>query len=124
MELPMRQLTIPIMLAGGLALGGCAQILPIAIGTAVNHGVGAATRAAADGMGNGSPSQQQQVRNAAANACGQRAAQHGQVTISDVQQAGNDTLRVYGIITANGSNEQRAFTCAFRTSDGQIIEFI
>jgi hypothetical protein len=120
----MRKPTIPIILAGGLALGGCAQVLPIVVGTAVNHGVGAATRAAADGIGNGSTSQQQQLRNAAANACGQRAAQYGQVTISDVQQAGNGTLRVYGIIAANGTNAQRAFTCAFRTSDGQITEFI
>jgi len=115
---------IPTTAAAALALGGCAQVLPIAIGTAVNHGVNAATRAAADGIGSGSPSQQQQLRNAAANACGQRAAQYGQVTISDVQPAGNGSLRVYGIIAANGTNPQRAFNCAFRISDGQITEFV
>lgn len=118
----MRKVLMPTVLAAGLTLSGCAAVLPAVIGTAVNQGISAATRAAASDRGSGLSPQQQQLRNAAANACGQQASQYGLVTISDVQQASRTTLRVHGIIAANGPNQQRSFTCSFR-NDGQITDF-
>lgn len=112
----MRKLMIPTLIAGGLALSGCASVLPMVLGTVVQQGIGAATRGSRAAI----PSPQ--LQNAAVNACVQQAAQHGQASATTIQQISNGTLRVVGTVAANGPFQQRSFACSYR-SDGRITEF-
>jgi outer membrane protein TolC len=116
----MRKLLVPILVGSGLTLSGCATVLPMVLGTVLQQGVGAAVGAATRGGGGVNTSQQ--LQDAAVNACRQQALQHGQATLTTMQQLSSSTLRVNGTIAANASYPQRSFTCSFR-SDGQITDF-
>ena len=114
----MRKLLIPTLLAGAMALGGCASVLPAVLGSVLQGGLGQG------GAGYGYPDQgygSQNFQQAAVNACGQQAARYGQVRISNVQQSSSSTLRVYGTVSTGGY-QQRNFACSFR-SDGRITDF-
>ncbi|HET9428875.1 MAG TPA: hypothetical protein VFO69_11000, partial [Allosphingosinicella sp.] len=68
----------------------------------------------------GSQSSGSGFQQAAVNACGNYAAQYGQVSVRDVRQQSRDTLRVYGLVGSNYGT--RNFECSFR-SDGRITDF-
>ncbi len=116
----MRKLMTLILVTSGLAISGCATVLPMVLSTVVSQGVGAAVGAGTRGGQSAIPTQQ--FQNAAMNACTQQASQHGQATVNTLQQIGSSTLRANGTIAANGSYPQRSFTCTFR-SDGRITDF-
>ena len=116
----MRKLMTPILVMSGLAISGCATVLPMVLSSVVQQGVGAAMGAAKRAGEGAVPSQQLQA--AAVNACTQQASPHGQATVNTLQQIGSGTLRANGTIAANGSRPPRSFTCTFR-SDGQITDF-
>jgi hypothetical protein len=101
--------------AGALALGGCMS------GPLGGGGMGGPLEAVlgqvlGGSQNNGGSSFQQ----AAINACGNHASQYGQVSIQDVRQQNNSTLRVAGTVGTNYG--RRNFECSFR-SDGQITDF-
>ena len=116
----MRKITISTILASTLLLGGCMTGLeglgggnPIGgvLGSVLGGGLG--TRDV--GYGNND------FERAAVNACGNQAAQYGQVSISSAERTSNYDVRVNGRIAQN-SYQQRRFTCSFR-SDGRITDF-
>lgn len=109
----MRKFYSALIAAGALALGGCMSPLGGGMGGPLEAVLGQVLGGAQNQ--NGSNFQQ-----AAINACGNHAAQYGQVSIQDVRQQSRDTLRVYGMV---GSNyDSRNFQCSFR-SDGRITDF-
>ena len=116
----MRKLMTATLVTSGLAVSGCATVLPMVLSTVVSQGVGAAVGAAKRAGENAIPPQELQA--GAVNACTQQASQHGQATVNTLQQMGRSTLRANGTIAANGSYPQRSFTCTFR-SDGKITDF-
>ena len=116
----MRKLTTAILVTSGLAVSGCATVLPMVLSTVVSQGVGAAVGAAKRAGENAIPPQELQA--AAVSACTQQASQHGQATVNTLQQIGRGTLRANGTIAASSSLPQRSFSCTFR-SDGKVIEF-
>ena len=111
----MKKLSLAIMLAGGLSLGGCAYGLGDPTG-GLGTVLGSVLGGGGGYQGQGGPTFQQ----AAIDACAAEASRYGQVRISNVQQSGSNTMRVYGTI---GNNyQQRGFGCSFR-SDGRITDF-
>ena len=113
----MRKSFLPVILAGSLALGGCTSVLPAVLGSVLQGGLGG-------GLGGGGYDQGyggQQFQQAAVNSCGQQASRYGRVSIADVRQVSNSTLRVFGRVDS-GNFQQRSFTCDFR-SDGRITNF-
>lgn len=112
----MRKLIFPTLMAGSLMLGGCATGYG-------NDPLAGILGSVLGGQGNrsASGSVNSQFETAAVNACGQQASQYGQVTISNVQQISNDTLRVDGRVGAN-TYQQRSWGCSFR-ADGRITDF-
>ena len=110
----MRKSHSAIIAAGALALGGC---MTSPLGGGMGGPIEAVLGQVLGGSQNSNGSNFQQ---AAINACGNHASQYGQVSIRDVRQQSNDTLRVYGVV---GSNyDSRNFECSFRT-DGRITDF-
>jgi predicted membrane-bound mannosyltransferase len=116
----MRKLVIPILLTSGLAISGCAAVLPMVLSTAVSQGVGAAVGAAKRSGQSAIPPQQ--LQEATVSTCTQQSSQHGQAAVKTVQQISSGTIRANGVIAANGSYPQRSFTCTYR-SDGRITDF-
>jgi len=124
----MRKMIAPFLLAGTLALGGCASgygadplgsILGGVLGGGLGGGYGSG--------GYGYPGQtggynNQNFQQAAVNACGSQASRYGQVQITNVQPSGSSSLRVYGTVRVNNGYQQRNFACTFR-SDGRISDF-
>jgi hypothetical protein len=100
-----RKIMMPALLAGSLAVSGCANPL----GSLLNTVLG--------GSGGGHNANFQQ---AAVNACGNQASQYGRVQIDNVSQRSSTTLRVHGRI--DDGYRIRAFTCDFR-DDGRIVSF-
>lgn len=109
----MRNMFIPITMAGTLLLGGCAAGLG---GNPLGDILGSVL-----GGGAGTQRGGTEFERAAVNACGQQAAQYGRVGITNVVQASRDTVRVDGRIETN-DGRQGQFTCTFR-SDGRIVDF-
>ena len=112
----MKKLTLAIIAAGSISLGGCAGFgdptggLGTVLGSVLGGGGG-------DGYyGQGGPDFQE----VAVDACGNQASRYGQVRITDVRQASRDTMHVHGTVSNNF--QQRSFGCAFR-SDGRITDF-
>ena len=102
----------PIMImAGVLALGGCASPL---------GGMGGPLESVLGSVLGGGQNNSGDFENAAANACGNHASQDGHASVRDVRQQSRDTLRVYGVVDTNRGN--RNFECSFR-SDGRITDF-
>lgn len=76
----------------------------------------------------------QNFERAAVNACAAQAQRYGRVSVDNVEQRGSRTVRVRGMIEANGGYtnagygsygarlERRTFDCSFR-SDGRITNF-
>jgi hypothetical protein len=112
----MRKLFLPIVLAGGLSLGGCttAGIAEQVLGSVLGGGLGGQGGYGQGGYGN------QSFQQAAVNACGQYAQQYGQVRIDNMQQGGS-VLRVYGTVQRS-QYDQRQFACDF-SSNGRITNF-
>lgn len=105
----MKRSAIPLLLAGSLALGGCAASIAAGV-------VGAAVRAA-------SPAPQQvgysaDLITSARDACRVRATQHGAVHIIDAEQGRGGRVRVWG--TVQDSRERRSFVCTY---NGQVAGF-
>ena len=115
----MRKAFFPVLMAGTLMLGGCAAYGndPLAgiLGSVLGGGLGGYDQGYGQGYGSNS-----QFQTAAVNACGQEAAQYGQVRVTDVRQMSRDTLRVDGQVSSN--YRQRSWACAFR-ADGRITDF-
>ncbi len=107
----MRQTWLPLLLAGSLALGGCqyAGLAPV-VADLVNQAAGERRYADED------------FGRAAAEACRGRAARHGRVAITRVEQDSSRTMRVRGTIEDPYQVQDRGFVCVFR-SDGRIAEF-
>ena len=116
----MRKRMTAILVSSALGISGCATVLPLVLSTVVQQGVGAAVGAAKRAGDNAIPPEQLQA--AAVSACTQQASQHGQATVTTLQQVGGSALRANGTIAANGSHPQRSFTCTFR-GDGKITDF-
>lgn len=113
----MRKSPAAILIAGALALGGCAT-------SPFGGGVGGPLEAVLGQVlgGNGSRDNGgSNFQRAAINACGNQASQFGQVQIRDVRQQSRNTLRVFGIVNTNFEGS-RNFQCSFR-SDGRITDF-
>lgn len=112
----MRKSPALILIAGALALGGCATgPLGGGMGGPLEAVLGQVLGGAGQNNNGGGQFQQ-----AAVNACGNHASQYGQVQVRDVRQQDRNTLRVYGVV---GSNyDSRNFECSFR-SDGRITDF-
>ena len=104
---------IPAMLAGSLALSGCATGYGNPIGGVLGSILGGGTGYSQDRLND--------FERAAANECAREASRYGQVRIERVDQRSRDTVVVYGRIGTRDSRRDQ-FTCAFR-SDGRIIDF-
>ena len=109
----MRNLSPITILAGALALGGCAMSPFGGMGGPLESVLGSV-------LGAGQNDGNNDFARAAVNACGNHASQYGQVQIRDVRQQSRDTLRVSGVVGSNYGN--RNFECSFR-SDGRITDF-
>ena len=82
-------------------LGGCvASVAASAVGMAVREA-------------QGDPVSNAELAPQAVAACTERAAEHGQVHIIDVQQRSIDRITVWG--TAGEGDERRSFECGFTT---------
>ena len=102
-----------LIMAGALALGGCATSPFGGMGGPLEQVLGSV-------LGAGQNDGNNDFARAAVNACGNHASQYGQVQVRDVRQQSRNTLRVYGIVGTNYGN--RDFECSFR-SDGRITDF-
>lgn len=103
-----------IVSAAALALTGCAYGLPgmggpDIVGQVLNNVLYPSSRDSSDFV------------NAAANACGEYASQYGRVSIVEVEQISNSSLRVHGFVDQGGLL-RRQFGCTFR-NDGRITDF-
>ncbi len=107
----MRKTWLPVVLVGSLALGSCqyAGLAPV-LAEVVNEAAG--KRGYAD----------EDFGRAAAEACRGRAARHGRVSITSVEQQSSSTMRVRGTIEDPYRVRDRGFVCLFR-SDGRIAAF-
>ena len=112
----MRKSVSALLVAGALALGGCASGYGGVGGPydVLGSVLGAAVGGSGYGYGN------QNFEQAAVNACGNYASRYGRVNISDVRQQSSNTLRVHGTVDNNYQRDD--FACSFR-SDGQITDF-
>ncbi len=107
----MRKTWLPVVLAGSLAVGGCQYVgLAPVLAEVVNQAAGERRYADED------------FGRAAAEACRGRAARHGRVSITGVEQHSSGTMRVRGTIEDPYQVRDRGFVCLFR-SDGRIAEF-
>ena len=126
----MNKLLLPTLAAGSLMLSGCAAGLggglggygggdPLAgiLGSVLSGGLGGGLGT----QGYRTNTSGSQFQSAAVNACGQQASQYGQVSVTNVEQVSNDTLRVDGRVSAS-AYQQRTWACAFR-ADGRITDF-
>lgn len=113
----MRTLMIPLLAATGLGLGGCAALLPAVIGTAAQHGLGAAVESAT----RGGAASTYKLESAAINGCRNQASQYGEATVRNVQKLSSTAMRVDGTVAPTGGGQQRTFTCTFRS--GQPLDF-
>ena len=101
----MKRSALPLLLASGLALGGCAASIAAGV-------VGAAVRAA-----NPPPAEvaySTDLLASAREACRARAAQHGAVHIIDSEQGRRGRVTVWG--TVQSPSDRRAFTCTYNGS--------
>ena len=101
----MRKAALALMLASGLALGGC--VASIAAGV-----VGAAVNASRSGRDTN-----EDLRQPAVAACTERAAQSGTVHIIDAEQRGG-RVTVWGTVT--DERDRRSFECTF---NGRVSGF-
>ena len=107
----MRNISVPLLIIGGLPLGAC-QYAGLAPGLAeVIHGASGERRHADEDFGR-----------AAAEACRGRAARHGRVDIGTVEAEGVGIMRVTGTIEDPYKVQDRRFVCLYR-SDGRIADF-
>ena len=113
----MHKKAVTVLLAGTLALGGCA-----AGPGGVNPWGDILGSILSGGAGQGYGNTNDQFQTAAINACGDQASRYGQVRITDVRQVSDSTLQVEGVIAVKDGYQQRSFTCSFR-SDGRITDF-
>ncbi len=115
----MRKSFAPLLIATTLGLSACASPLGGlggGMGGPLEAVLGSVLGGSQGGYGNNGGNFQQ----AAVNACGNEASRYGQVSVRDVRQQSNSTLRVYGVVGSNYGN--RNFECSFR-SDGRITDF-
>ena len=103
---------LSLLLALPLSLGGCA-----AVGFAP-----AMVEAARETAAAGSRYTDESFGPAAEEACRARAARHGRVEISRVEQHGGASMRVYGTVDRFGRSQGRSFACIFRR-DGNLPYF-
>ena len=124
----MRKSFLPVLMAGTLALGGCAGGLggmggPMdPVGAILGSVLSGAVGGGSGGYGQNSGYGNQSFQNAAVNACGSQASRYGRVSVTNVQQVSSSTLQVYGTVDVNGGFDRRPFVCNFR-SDGRITGF-
>lgn len=108
----MRRLIAPTLIAGALALGGCANSLGGVLGDILGT----------DGYDNGYNDRNlSRFERAAAEACAREASRYGRVTVTDIRQTERDEVRVRGRID-NRDRDRDEFDCDFR-SDGRIVDF-
>ena len=111
----MRKSTSALIGAGALALGGCMS------GPLGGGGMGGPLEAVLGQVLGGSQNNNgSNFQQAAIDACGNHAAQYGQVSIQDVRQQSSSTMRVIGMVGSNYGS--RNFQCSFR-NDGRITDF-
>lgn len=120
----MRKFPVLFLLGSTLALGACATNPYGSSGAYGGQGGLAAVLSGVMGSsGQGQYGQGyygQNFQQSAVNACGSTASRYGQVSIRDVRQISNSTLRVYGVVGSRYGS--RNFACSFR-SDGRITDF-
>lgn len=104
----MQKLLLPGLLAGTLALGGCAAYGNPLGGVFGNN----------DDYGYG---YNDNIDRAAAEACGREASRYGRVSIQRVDRFSSDVFRVEGRIDSRDSRRDE-FRCDYRT-DGRILDF-
>ena len=124
----MRKLTMPaVLLAGAMALGGCAYGAGFGLGGdgyGYNDGYN-------DGYGGGygdyggeygySYRSSQDFERAAVNACGREASRYGRIRITYAEERDRGVFTVQGTID-NRDRARDQFTCRF-TSSGRIADF-
>lgn len=94
-----RNHALALLVAGSLALGGCAaSIAASAVGMAVRSAQAA-------------PRSNEHLRPQAAQACTAHASQHGSVHIIDVEQRSSSRIVVWG--TVGEGEERRSFECSY-----------
>ena len=116
----MRKAITPLILAGALAVGGCASYGGYGGMGGPYDVLGSVLGGVIGGSNSGYGYGNQNFEQAAVNACGNQASRYGRVSITDVRQQSNNTLRVYGVVDNNYRRDD--FACSFR-SDGRITDF-
>ena len=96
-----RILLLPMLLASGLALGGCVAAMA----------AGAASMAAQSARGR--PQSNEHLKPAARADCEAYAARYGKVHIIDVEQRSTSKIIVWG--TVGESDQRRSFECSYGT---------
>ena len=109
----MRKSLLMLVTPALLPLGGCAYGLggQDVLGSVLGDVLGGSRGA----MGG------QTFEDAAAEACVNEARRYGSVSVTDVRAQSASTIRVSGVVAANGYS-RRAFGCSFR-EDGRITDF-
>lgn len=110
----MRKTIMPALVAGTLALGGCAT----GYGQDPFGGVLGGIFGGGDDYNNRNLSQ---FERAGVDACAREAQRYGRVQVTDVRTPRRDVVEVYGRIDSRNSRDDE-FSCAFG-SDGRIIDF-
>ena len=113
----MKKSVLSVALLGSLSLVGCAAYGNDPFGSALGSVLGSGYNNG-NYYGQGGPSFQE----AAVETCANQAQRYGRVSVTNVQQVRNDTLRVNGAVAVNGGWQQRGFYCDFR-ADGRITAF-
>jgi len=107
---------IPAILAGTLALGGCAQYGGGLLGGYGNDGYG-------DRYGSGyGYDRGGDFERAAADACGREASRYGRARVDEVNQESRDTVIVTGYIKTRNRRGDGRFGCTF-SRNGRIVDF-
>ena len=113
----MRNLIIPALLTGTLALGGCAQYGGGLFGGLGGGGYDNDRYNTGYGYNRGGD-----FERAAAEACGREASRFGRARVDEVNQESRDTVIVTGYIDSRQRRGDGRFGCTFR-SDGRIVDF-
>ncbi len=113
----MRKIITPAILAGTLALGGCATYGGGLLGGGFGNDRYDDRYAGGYGYDRGGD-----FERAGANACGREASRYGRARVDEVNQEGRDSVIVTGYIDSRDRRGDGRFGCTF-SRDGRIVDF-